>query len=384
MTLTMKEHRHLVKLLATYKYKGKYHLLFPYADLNLRQFWERPVQPDNLKTFKWSLEQMRGLASAVNTIHNYEVVPKVFPNLGQTRLSKLSDLAGQGSCLLYGRHGDLKPENILWTKDDVQSDSSTDELENLGLLRITDFGLARFHRLESRSRVDPKTVAGTATYVPPEVIMDKPISRAYDIWSLACVYLEFITWLVVGVEALDHFTEMRCMMGVNGVVDDSFFEMSPKGVAVRGNVKNWIMDLHAAARCSEFIHDLLDLITEQTLVVDPEERIAAETLTDKLSEMLIKAKVDSDYLVQPKPWAIRIHEMETKPYTLEVTSENVLGWPQASNSGERILNSKSVAYEKSIRTQPRGLRKRSHRSNSYARLPDRKRLACESAVRPVV
>ena len=43
--LTEKKHQHLVELLATYKYEGKYHLLFPYAKANLRSLWAEIPQP---------------------------------------------------------------------------------------------------------------------------------------------------------------------------------------------------------------------------------------------------------------------------------------------------------------------------------------------------
>lgn len=317
VALTMKRHQHLMELLATYRYKGKYHLLFPYADSNLRQFWEGSDKPDHMRLCKWALEQMHGLASAVDTIHNYGFAPDPPPSLHPARLRGSSHCIGESSSWLYGRHGDLKPENILWTKGDSQTAGLKTDMEKVGLLRIADFGLARFHRLESRSVVDPKTVAGTAAYVPPEVFLERPISRAYDIWSLGCIFLEFITWLVLGAEGLFHFTSVR-----RGAVDESFFEITSKGVA-RGNVESWITNLRESERCSQFIHECLELILESMLVISPEKRIDASRLTDTLLEMMGKADENSDYLITPRPWTDNIHimRMGTNLNTLEVPSQ---------------------------------------------------------------
>jgi serine/threonine protein kinase len=230
------------------------------------------------------------------TIHNYEAVPKEFSALGHTRLS---NLAGQGDSLLYGRHSDIKPENVLWMRQNVR--------EKLGVLQICDFGLGRFHRLETRSRVDPRAVAGTSTYAPPELFLENPISRAYDIWSLGCVFLEFVTWLVSGPSGLDRFTKARCMACQDGIEDDMFFTVDRRSskAVVREGVTKWMTELHDTALCSDFIYDFLNLISEQMLVVDPQKRIQARNLTDKLSEMVTKAREDSNYLVQPRSHAVR-------------------------------------------------------------------------------
>lgn len=69
--------------------------------------------------------------------------------------------------------------------------------EKHGILVIADFGLMAFHRGQSRSLVPGAKLHGTPTYAPPEWQLNYQVSRSYDIWSLGCVYLEFITWLVV-------------------------------------------------------------------------------------------------------------------------------------------------------------------------------------------
>jgi serine/threonine protein kinase len=164
------KHRHVLELLMTYKFKGRYHLVFPYAKYNLRQLWNSVPIVDNTACAAWSLKQMRGMASGLEQIHCFT------PSNIKSSLPRGSLVIVKGGEELYGRHGDLKPENILWFACE-----EGDHDEDQGHLVIADFGLARFHGLESRSRVDPKTIGGTATYAPPEVQRHYKISRAYDI-----------------------------------------------------------------------------------------------------------------------------------------------------------------------------------------------------------
>ena len=180
-------HPHLVKLLATYKLLGRYHFVFPYAPANLRTHWDYIDMPYwNKDTYLWFLAQICGLVSALRAIHDF--------GTGDVRLSsqqgneRTAHFTGRPSTHLkvvrdeqvFGRHGDLKPENILWSDDG-----------HGGVLEITDLGLGRFHQLESRSRVDPRTVNGSPTYTPPEISLEIDVSRAYDIWSIGCVFLGF-------------------------------------------------------------------------------------------------------------------------------------------------------------------------------------------------
>lgn len=67
----------------------------------------------------------------------------------------------------------------------------------MGLLRIADFGLGRFHRYESLLSKGSR-VGGTEAYMPPEIPPKKCTSPKGDIWSLACLYLEFLSWAVLG------------------------------------------------------------------------------------------------------------------------------------------------------------------------------------------
>ena len=70
-------------------------------------------------------------------------------------------------------HRDIKPENLLFTSKDP----------NVAIIKVTDFGLARFIDSETLAT----TACGTPGYVAPEVLMQKPYDAACDFWSLGVV-----------------------------------------------------------------------------------------------------------------------------------------------------------------------------------------------------
>lgn len=73
-------------------------------------------------------------------------------------------------------HRDLKPQNIL--------------INNKGIVKLADFGLARAFSLPSRCYTHEVV---TLWYRAPEILLGSPFySTAVDIWSLACVFAECI------------------------------------------------------------------------------------------------------------------------------------------------------------------------------------------------
>ena len=200
------------------------------------------------------------------------------------------------------RHGDIKPENILWSDEDTLDEDA--HFNEQGILLIADFGLMKCHKTRTEFRITPEQARGSVPYEPPEVAeprISKTVSRSYDIWSLGCVYLEFITWLVCGFDELERFRASRA----KGVDDETFFTLIDNGLAgrprkavLKQSVQDWIEVLHTKSRCSEFIHELLNLISRYMLVADPKERIHCGPLNEKLTIMVNRAKNDANYLVR--------------------------------------------------------------------------------------
>ncbi|ROV89857.1 hypothetical protein VMCG_09505 [Cytospora schulzeri] len=241
--LKVKPRSHLeVDLLTTFEHQERYHLLFRWADGgNLDELW-RQQHPRPAFTYKWVCwlaQQCQGLAYGLEGVHNTNMTAEdagAFSSLGTPPTS--AHIVGSGPSVEdndgkdYGRHGDIKPQNILWFKQD---DNSFD----LGNLKLSDFGLTDFHRALT-TKVDPKGVRATPTYSAPERETDEKLSRPFDIWSLGCIFLEFVTWLLRSVEGLDEFTSERSRDG--GSRDprfslDNFYRIIREQEQTRAEVK---------------------------------------------------------------------------------------------------------------------------------------------------
>ncbi|KAI1480201.1 HET-domain-containing protein [Daldinia eschscholtzii] len=271
----------MIKAIAAIKQGNKFSFLFPWTDVgNLRDFWK--THPSNDKgpfltaeTLKWSLEEMRQIAYAIKKLHH---------------TSKPEEP--------YGRHGDLKPENVL-VFEDPNSHTQSEQVR-LGRLYIADMGLVRFHSILTPYRVvGTTTMAGTDRYIAPEIpTLDKarkPRSRSCDIWSMGCIYLEFLIWLLYGYKRLEVF---------DGLVTQFF--TSEAGLGVHTGVTDMITFIRDnEPRCARglVLRGLLDLIDEKLLIIEHEEsngRITAEEMHRELKALYEKAeKGDHKYLSEP-------------------------------------------------------------------------------------
>lgn len=245
----------------------------------------------------WVVNQCKGIASGLSSIHNFHSKCSA-DTRGQyevhCRHSKPEHIPEQSSDDgIYGRHGDIKPENILWFNGPHE-----------GMLKIADFGLTDFRSRTSRSYVNPRSVACSPTYAPPEIALDMPISRAYDIWSLGCVYLEFVIWLMGGVDLLE--TAGHMIRG-DSALDQGFYSISGSKIAgkkqafLKDSVRQCIKDLSGDSRCSDFVREMLGLIEHSMLVIDPKKRKNAKDVAEALQNMLDRMQTDPDYLSKEIP-----------------------------------------------------------------------------------
>lgn len=234
---------HLVKLLLTMEiseFPGRdestFFLMFPYADGNLRQFWRRNSPASDASTMaacaRWVAQQFHGLVWALCKLHD----------LHQREVHSLREGENDGKNntgdSLYGIHGDIKPENLLWYRKWIGPRASeehsrreeSDDVKPFGVLQLADFGISKLHRSDTRSSVDMRK--STKTYAPPETEWGvNECSRSFDIWSLGCVFLEFICWLIQSVpggnDPVDVFHNARYLNDANvslaGTVQDTFY-----------------------------------------------------------------------------------------------------------------------------------------------------------------
>ncbi|KAB8278485.1 kinase-like domain-containing protein [Aspergillus minisclerotigenes] len=263
-------HPHLINLLCTFSFQEDNHLVFPYADENLREYWKRTRLPEwDSQNILWLLKQMVGIASGLSVIH---------------KLNRAGKTSGKK---LYGRHGDLRATNILWFK---KRPGCTDAN---GILLIADLGLAKLHGFESRSN-DVDAVF-PLTYSPPRRPGER-INRAFDIWGLGCLYLEFATYAICGDQAIEEFSRLRGYDDPRGeFTTDCFYSVDH--TTVRPSVNEWVLKLKKKPRCSPVFRDLLDLIMSQMIRVQAHERSSAQTIYRKLNVMYKKAQSDPQYLL---------------------------------------------------------------------------------------
>ncbi|GAP89948.1 putative serine threonine protein kinase [Rosellinia necatrix] len=255
------KHDNVIQCIAAIDKKDKYYLLFPWADGgSLQDFWENvPRPPLSPKFVKGTLIQLRGLAEALKTLHDYK-----------GGVASFREGAGADNVNSMGggiRHGDLKPANILRFMPQDDND--------IGILKIADMGLARHHEVNTRLRGNATTTRfGSARYEPPEAEPPslKPTSRLYDVWSMGCIVLELIIWLLDGTKRLNAFNDSIQEHVQNK--DPPYYEI--KDSAGRGKVPRvhplvvqYIKRLATEPACAAntALGDLLTVVETQLLVV---------------------------------------------------------------------------------------------------------------------
>ncbi|KAK0643155.1 kinase-like domain-containing protein [Cercophora newfieldiana] len=290
-------HPHLIRLLLTYMYKqkGSYHMIFPWADGgNLHDLWEN-VKPERTQSFVcWMLSQYHGITDGLREIHGSN------KNLDPNDRNQLQ-----------GRHGDIKAENILWIKNHRGKKNH---------LLISDFGLSRFHSFKS---VSAEAVAPgfTPSYRPPECNLPRVnISLQYDMWTLGCLLLDFITWYLLGWESVEtDFSNARLAdegwtpnptknLSDGWLYEDKFFKQerdrdgTHEVLQLKPSVINWMEKLHNLPECPEFAHDVLKIIHQGLLCPDKTKRWKSSRVVDELNTIWQKCEASEAYCLAPEPW----------------------------------------------------------------------------------
>ncbi|KPM37031.1 hypothetical protein AK830_g9515 [Neonectria ditissima] len=305
-----KEHPNLIRLLCTFSIGDKHHLLFPCADGNLQELWKEQHKPQastsDPERGVWFSGQCLGIVEGLLRIHRQ----------GADRVGDILRSIPRSDVKKYGRHGDLKPENILW----FRNHQARDEDYDMGLLKISDFGLMRFHGTVSMSQVDARRLAVSPTYRAPEFDISDEVSQAYDIWSLGCVLLEFVIWYLKGWPGVDSFSKSRAKEDIYsdaGIAQDIFFShvktngqwAASKNKAVHEEFSR----LYADPNCSDFIQDLLEFVEDKLLRIRPKNRARCVEIHKKLVGLHQKCKETPDYsLKHTKRLPIRSETSESE------------------------------------------------------------------------
>ncbi|CAJ0550130.1 Ff.00g100600.m01.CDS01 [Fusarium sp. VM40] len=265
---------HIVTPIAGYKRKGSKtgFLMFPWAqEGNLKELWDREenrdgaVLPDSPRTdfLLWTLRQMRGLCEALVQLH-------------LDRPIHGSSTGGNTHC----RHGDLKPENILVFRE-----------QNTNILKIADVGLGKFHAKSTDNRMKgneyTRTMTGTARYMPPEFDprITRFISRRHDVWSLGCLFMEFIIWAAWGVKGLNQFSQVNI---------EQFWQDTHGSRVVHKSIKQWIGNITSVLPKETALGDLIRLVDSQMLK-PLDYRSTSKEVCEPLNAIVQRAHVDEAY-----------------------------------------------------------------------------------------
>lgn len=279
-------HDHIVECIAAIRRGNSRYFMFPWADgKNLRDFWNNaPRRPLDARMIQQLVEQLRGIADALDKLHNFEggrfggieedasshahgTNPQIILN------NEVDDYRDAGTAESF-RHGDLKPENIL---------RFLDQSSELGVLKLADMGLAKRHVVATQLRSQgTNTRYSTRRYEAPETVtQENARSRLYDVWSMGCITLEFIVWILYGNTELKNLYKQ-----IEGRTQQicQYYKLvakeEPGGTQVHPVVVRWMnciqeKDPECADAPTSAIKDLLRIIREKLLVVPlPPNRVS--------------------------------------------------------------------------------------------------------------
>ncbi|KAI0434834.1 kinase-like protein [Xylaria sp. FL1042] len=186
------QHDRIVPVLTAFKHREKFHFIFPYASGgNLEELWKTystsNAPGSTLASWyspQWLLSECLGIAEGLAATHQPNAVAEL-----RTQHNVAPQL-----------HADLKARNILCFEEIKGGRTSF-------TLKLADFGFAR--KVDENSTLKVGDVTHTQTYRPPEHGIEDVIHLNYDVWCLGCVYVEFITWAVMGWAEVEKFAHNR-------------------------------------------------------------------------------------------------------------------------------------------------------------------------------
>lgn len=202
--LNAPKHDRIVRLLTAFSHRKKFCLVFPFAsEGSLEKLWKNYTSGARWYSDGWLINECLGITEALVATHGVD---------------------GHHPEPTHGfLHADLKPENILCFRN-------SEAEEPCIVLKLSDFGEAK--RLMSNDVLQADRVAHVKTYRPPEHYPGGVIKLNYDVWCLGCLFLDFITWAILGPDGLESFSKRRmgeqdedAVTEVPGqVIEDTFFK----------------------------------------------------------------------------------------------------------------------------------------------------------------
>lgn len=155
-------------------------------------------------------------------------------------------------------------------------------------------GLSTFHdqaantKQRNQDGILTNTPSGTFRYEPPEMDRDrasgKPRSRQYDIWSMGCIMIELLVWLLYSYKAVENF-RLHVSQFWERTSATSYY-ISPYVSACLDSMENHLGE-------GNVYRSLLDLVRRRVLIVSvsdeyrssPSHREIASKLHERMMEI---------------------------------------------------------------------------------------------------
>ncbi|KAH9236531.1 hypothetical protein K456DRAFT_1831012 [Colletotrichum gloeosporioides 23] len=263
---TLRNTNHIVKDLETFQQGKGYFFIFPWAEGgNLYNFWSaNDLETRCPKLAIWCLQQILGLAEAIEGLHG--------------DLQK-----GHEFC-----HGDLSPQHILHFH----------AVNSYGMLKITGFEVSRLH-----SKGEPERLSSSPphlsydTYRSPETDATEPKLHKVDMWSLGCLYFEFVVWAVCNFKAVSDFNFARWPSNSGTRLDRFYYHTAVGGTEIHPVVQRAFEKLRSMSRCGPetAFGGVLEIIEGHLLQVIIDNRVTAKQLCEKLTGVINKSNLDHDF-----------------------------------------------------------------------------------------
>jgi hypothetical protein len=246
------KHRNIVEILVAYTFKGKHNLIFPKArQKTLSDLLEGPC-PSKFERNEHVILALADLCSAVHAVHNF-----TSPDFNLSAI---------------GCHHDLKPDNVLVDND---------------IFILADFGLSTFKDSTKSSNTQYKPVRGD--YVAPEceefrdLSQIKVINRSSDIWSLGCIMLEVLTYMMSGPEGVKTFETSRVFKEGDYVRHRFHRGFDQEEPAVIAQLEGLLNNLHGRSEKK------VTRLVQEMLQIDPRKRPRAPEVDEKMRYIAIEA-----------------------------------------------------------------------------------------------
>ncbi len=182
---------------------------------------------------------------------------------------------------VYGFHLDFRPQNVLIFDIPINGKMVEE-------WRLADFGLSRIKGLRPGSDHSPDWTRNRrfdGTFLAPEATSTGKVNYLSDLWSLAAVLLEIITFAIGGPDLVLEFRKAR--MTEKGT--DAFWVEGWRRAQVNKKVSLWCERLRKDAseedeELGTAIDRILSYLQNAVLVIDIERR--KRTSADKISNLL--------------------------------------------------------------------------------------------------